>query len=205
MMIQGSPEWFAFRLGKVSASRMGDLMAKTKSGYSTSRKNYMSELICQRLTGTREEGFTSSAMQRGIDVEPIARSRYEIEHDVMVEEIGCIAHPTIEGFVASPDGLVGDKGSLEIKCCNTSTHIEFLKTAKIPAKYEKQMTAQMLCAERKWCDFVMFDDRLPEKLSFSCVRYHLDEKAAQEMEQEVIEFLAEMDSEIKILENLNED
>ena len=107
MMIQGSPEWFEFRLGKVSASRMAGLMAKTKSGYSTSRKNYMSELICQRLTGTREEGFTSSAMQRGIDVEPIARSRYEIEHDVMVEETGCIAQPTIDGFVASPEGLVG--------------------------------------------------------------------------------------------------
>jgi putative phage-type endonuclease len=202
MLIQGSPEWFAFRLGKVSASRVSDLMAKTKSGYSASRKNYMSELICQRLTGSREEGFASAAMQRGTEMEPIARSRYENETDTRVFETGCIAHPNIEDFVASPDGLVGFDGSIEIKCPNTATHIEFIKSGKIPANYQKQMTAQMLCAERSWTDFVMFDDRLPHHLSYKCIRFDLDSKMADEMEGEIKNFLIELNETIETLENI---
>lgn len=202
MMEQGSEEWFKFRLGKVSASRVADLMAKTKSGYAASRKNYMSELLCQRLTGQREEGFTSAAMQRGIDVEPIARGRYEVEADVLVVETGCIAHPHIDDFVASPDGLVGDDGSLEIKCPNTATHIDFIKTGKIPMRYQHQMTAQMLCAERQWCDFVMFDDRLPPHLAYKCIRFNLDSDMAEEMESEVKNFLIELNETIETLEKV---
>jgi len=193
MIEQGSPEWHQSRLGKVTASRVADVMAKTKSGYSTSRKNYMMELLCQRLTGRREEGYTNAAMQRGTDLEPIARGRYEIENDVLVMETGLVDHPTINCFAASPDGLVGDDGLLEIKCPNTAQHVEFLRTGKIDDGYQTQMLAQMLCTGRKWCDFVSFDDRMPEALQYKCVRFHFDAKDAGEMVTEITVFLKELD------------
>ena len=193
MIEQGSQEWFSARLGKVTASRVADIMAKTKSGYSTSRKNLLMELLCQRLTGRREEGYTNAAMQRGTDLEPIARGRYEIENDVLVMETGLVDHPTIDCFAASPDGLVNDDGLLEIKCTNTAQHVEFLRTGKIDGGYQTQMLAQMLCTGRKWCDFVSFDDRMPEALQYKCVRFHFDAKEAGEMVTEITVFLKELD------------
>lgn len=193
MMEQGSPEWFAARLGKVTASRVADVMARTKTGYGAGRKNYMMELLCQRLTGTREEGYVNAAMQRGTDMEPIARGRYEIENDVLVMETGLIDHPEIVGFAASPDGLVNEDGQIEIKCPNTAQHVEFLRTGEIEGKYQTQMTAQMLCTGRKWCDFVSFDDRLPEALQYKCVRFHFDAKEAGAMITEITKFLSELD------------
>jgi putative phage-type endonuclease len=192
MIEQGSAEWFASRLGKVTASKVYDVMAKTKSGYGAARKNYMMELLCQRLTGAREEGFTNAAMQRGNDLEPMARGRYEIENDLLVSETGLIDHPEIEGFAASPDGVVGDDGLIEIKCPNTATHIDFMKTGKINPRYLSQMTAQMLCTGRNWCDFVSFDDRLPENLEYRVQRYELDKAFAIEMLFEVRKFLDEL-------------
>ncbi len=201
MIEQGSEEWHQSRLGKVTASRVYDVMTKTKSGYGAARKNYMMELLCQRLTGNREEGFTNAAMQRGNDLEPMARGRYEIENDVLVIEEALIDHKTIEGFAASPDGMVGDKGLLEIKCPNTATHIDFIRTGKISARYQSQMTAQMLCIGREWCDFVSFDDRLPEALQYKCVRYELNKTFADEMTLEVNKFLTELsDFEIEMKE-----
>lgn len=190
---QGTDDWHTARLGKVTASRLGDLMAKTKSGYSTSRRNYLMELLCQRLTGEREETYTSSEMQWGIDNEPLARTCYEVDKDILVEEVGLFDHPEIDGFAASPDGLVGEDGLIEIKCPKTKTHIDFIQTLKIDPKYQKQMTAQMLCTGRNWCDFVSFDPRLPENLQFVCVRYNLDEELASEIVGEVTEFLSELD------------
>ena len=193
MIEQGSPEWHQARLGKVTASRVADLMAKTKSGYSTSRKNYMMELLCQRLTGNREESYTNAAMQRGTDMEPIARGRYEIENDVLVVETGLVDHPTLAGFAASPDGLVDDDGQIEIKCPNSAQHVDFLRYGEIEGKHQTQMLAQMLCTGRKWCDFVSFDDRLPEALQYKCVRFHFDAKEAGAMIAEITSFLSELD------------
>jgi len=201
LIVQGSPEWFKFRLGKVSASRVADVMVKTKSGYGAGRANYMSELLCQRLTGNREEGFTSAAMQRGTDLEPIARGRYEIENDLLVMEVGCIEHPDIPNMIASPDGMVGEDGLLEIKAPNTATHIKFLQSGKIQSNYQKQMTVQMLCTERNWCDFVSFDDRLPEHLQYKCVRFEIDADRAKEITTEVEIFLKELD---ELIEKLGE-
>ncbi len=203
-MDQGSEEWFAARLGRVTASRVADVMVKTKSGYGASRANYMMELLCQRLTGNREEGFTNAAMQRGTDLEPIARGRYEVENDILVDEIGIVNHPTIENFAASPDGLVGKDGLVEIKCPNTATHIAFLQSGKIKSNYQTQMTVQMLCAERNWCDFVSFDDRLPEHLQYRCVRFELDDDRAKEITTEVEIFLKELDELIEKLGEANE-
>lgn len=191
-MIQGSEEWHAARLGRVTASRVSDVMAKTKTGYSASRTNYMMELLCQRLTGKREEGFTSAAMQRGTELESSARSVYEAENGVIVIECGLVQHSTIAMFSASPDGIIGSDGLLEIKCPNTSTHIDFLRTGKPDGKYQLQMLAQMACTGRKWCDFVSFDDRLPAQLQYSKVRFERDDIRINEMLVEIEKFLHEL-------------
>lgn len=191
-MTQLSEEWFAQRLGKVTASRVADIMATTRSGPAASRKNYMMELLCERLTGARQEGFTSSAMQRGTELEPVARSAYEVHSGLMVMETGLCLHPTIEGFGASPDGLCGDDGLLEIKCPNTAQHVEFIRTKTPDSRYQWQMLAQMACTGRQWVDFVSFDDRLPDELQFRCIRFVRDEERIKQMEQAVSEFLAEL-------------
>lgn len=193
-MEQQSKEWFAFRLGNCSASRVADVMASGKGGApSASRKNYQMELLCQRLTGQREESWTSPAMQRGTDLEPIARSAYEVITGRMVIETGAHAHQGIFGFVASPDGLIDSDGLLEIKCPNTAQHVDFIQR-KIPdSRYQWQMLAQMACTGRKWCDFVSFDDRMPEPLQFRHIRFMRDEKRIEEMETEVRKFLKELE------------
>ena len=148
MIEQGSPEWFAQRLGKVTASRVADVIAKTKTGYSTSRDNYMAQLVVERMTNTQAESFTNAAMQWGTDQEPFARAAYEVAQNVMVEETGLVDHPTIPMAGASPDGLIGEDGLVEIKCPNTATHIDTLLTQTVPAKYITQMQFQMACTGR---------------------------------------------------------
>jgi putative phage-type endonuclease len=202
-MDQRTDSWFSARLGKVTASRISDVMAKTKSGPSASRKNYMMQLLCERLTGSKEEGFTSAAMQRGTDMEPIARSAYEVDKGVMVKECGFVPCPLIEMAGASPDGLVGSDGLVEIKVPNTATHVDFLRTGNIDSGYQLQMMFQMMCTGRKWCDFVSFDDRLPEPLQYKCVRLMFDEEVAASIHKEVTAFLAELDAlEAEMLEKM---
>lgn len=197
-MEQRSPEWFAARCGKVTASRVADLMAKTKSGYSTSRANYMAELICERLTGKPTESYTNGAMQWGTDTEPQAKAAYVFMHDE-VAECAFAEHPTIASLGASPDGLVGDDGLLEIKCPNTATHLEFLLSKTIPGKYITQMQTQMACTGRKWCDFVSFDPRLPDSMQMWISRVNRDDAFISEIEKEVTAFLAEVDAKITAL------
>lgn len=193
-MEQRSDDWFTARLGKVTASKVKDVMAKGRSGApSATRQNYMMQLLCERLTGRRDEGFTSAAMQRGTDLEPVARSAYEVGAGVMTVETGLILHPSIEGFGASPDGLVGSNGMLEIKCPNTAQHIAVIQSGAHDPQYEWQMLAQMACAGKEWVDFVSFDDRLPERLQYACFRFHRDDARIRDMEAEVSRFLAELD------------
>jgi hypothetical protein len=127
-------------------------------------------------------------------LEAIARSAYEIDQGVMTVETGFVLHPTIAGFGASPDALVGTDGLVEIKCPNTATHVDFLQGASIDKAYIWQMQAQMACAGRKWCDFVSFDDRLPDALQYKCVRVHLDNAMQSEMLTEIARFLAELEA-----------
>lgn len=194
-MIQGSDEWKNARLGKLTASKLKDVMARTKTGYSTSRKNYMMELICQRLSGKADESFISSAMQRGSDLEDEARNAYSFITGRDVEQCGLIDHPSISGFAASPDGLVGDDGLIEIKCPNTATHVEFLRNGTPKREYILQMHGQMLCTGRKWCDFVSYDDRLTG-LEYKCVRIDYDEDIGNEIITEVTAFLGELEKEL---------
>ena len=198
-MEQKSPEWYAARLGKVTASRVADVLAKTKSGYGASRANYLAELLCERLTGEPADRFTSAEMQRGTDLEPQARAAYAFIQGVSVQETGFVLHPVISGFGASPDGLVGDVGLVEIKCPNASTHIEYLLSQTVPGKYVTQMQAQMACTGRTFCDFVSFDPRLPDDLQLFVKRVHRDRDAIAEMEKEIGLFLEELrDKETKL-------
>lgn len=192
MAEQGTAEWLSERAGKVTASRIADVMAKTKSGYGAGRANYMADLIAERLTGIPKQGFTNSAMQWGTETEPQARAMYELETGATVIETGFLPHPTIEGTGASPDGLVGDDGLVEIKCPNTATHIDTLRGAAIDRKYLLQMHWQMICAGRSWCDFASFDPRLPMEMQLHIKRVELDAGLAEEITAEVTQFLTEL-------------
>ena len=200
-MDQRSPDWFAARLGKVTASRVADVVAKTKSGTSASRTNYLAQLICERLTETVAEGYTSAEMQWGTDQEPYARAAYSAKVGELVEEVGFIDHPTIAGAGASPDGLVAE-GLVEIKCPNTSTALDWILSAKPPAKYVTQMQWQMACTNRPWCDFVSYDPRLPENLRLFVIRVDRDDDRIKELEQEVKEFLQELDDKVNKLKKV---
>lgn len=195
-MEQRSSEWFAARLGCVTASRVKDVMASGKGGApSASRKNYMMELLCERLTG-RQGGMDLSrnaAVQRGVELEPFACMAYEADKGLIVVETGLVMHPSISRFGASPDGLVDDDGVLEIKCPNTATHIATMQSERHDPAYEWQMLAQMACTNRDWADFVSYDDRLPESLQYVCHRYERDFKRCREMEAEIKAFLEELD------------
>jgi len=204
MIEQGSPEWFAQRLGKVTASRVADVIAKTKTGYSTSRDNYMAQLVCERMTNTVAESYSNSAMQWGTETEPLARAAYEAYADVLVDELPMITHPTIEAAGASPDGLVGDSVLVEIKCPNTATHIETLLTQTVPSKYNTQMQWQMACTDREWCDFVSFDPRMSDGLQLFVKRIQRDDVYIQMLEEEVKKFLVELDGKIMKLNELKE-
>jgi len=199
LMEQGSDAWFNIRIGKVTASRVADVLAKTKTGYSTTRDNYMAQLVCERLTGQKGESFTNAAMQHGTETEPLARAAYEARYDVLVDEVGFVSHPTIKMSGASPDGLVGDEGLLEIKAPNTSTHIETLLSESVPNKYYTQMQFQLSCTRRKWCDFVSFDNRLPTELQMFVKRVPRDDVYIRLIEDEIVKFLAELDTKINQL------
>lgn len=193
-LVQGSEEWLRFRLGKVTASRIADVVAKTRSGYGASRRNYLAELVAERLTGTPAEAYTNAAMKWGIETEPQARAAYCFHRDVDVVEVGFIEHPIIAMAGASPDGLVGDDGLVEIKCPNTATHIDTLLAGAVDGRYGLQMQWQMACTGRAWCDFVSFDPRMPEDMRLFVKRIERDEAIIADLEGEVLLFLNELDT-----------
>lgn len=199
LLEQGSDEWFAARCGKVTASRISDVIAKTKTGWGASRKNYLAELVAETLTGISAQGFTNAAMQWGTDTEPQARAAYELMFDVDVVQVGFVNHPDIAMSGASPDGLVGDDGLVEIKCPNTATHIETLREEKVATKYLNQMQWQMACTGRAWCDFVSYDPRLPGDLALWAKRVERDDEHIADLEKMVRDFLAELDQVVEDL------
>jgi len=199
---QGSPEWFAQRCGKATASRIADIIAKTKSGYSTSRANYMAQLVVERMTNQVAESFTNAAMEWGTATEPFARAAYEAKSDVLVDQVGAIDHPRIERSAASPDGLIGDDGCLEIKCPNTATHIETLLGDEPAKKYYDQMQWQMACTNRSWCDFVSFDPRMPSHLQLFVKRIERNDEYIEQLEKEVVQFLMEVEDKVKKLNEI---
>ena len=199
MIEQGTVEWHELRRGKVTASRVADIMAKTKTGVSASRGNYLIELALQRVTGKIEESYINDAMQWGIDNESSARIAYEVTTNNFVDKIAFVEHPTIDNFGCSPDGLVINDGLVEIKCPNSATHWSYIKDGKAPPKYMLQIQTQLACTGRKWCDFVSYDPRMPERSQLLIVRVMRDEELIQTLEAEVRKFLEEVDAEVKLM------
>jgi putative phage-type endonuclease len=192
--LQRTEQWFAERCGRVTASRVADVVARTKTGWSTSRANYKAQLVCERLTGVVEPGYINGPMQWGLDQEASARDAYCFYRDADVLEVGFIRHPTIEMSGASPDGYVGEDGLVEIKAPITATHIETLLGQSVPSKYLTQIQWQLACTERAWCDFVSFDPRLPAEMQIFVQRIERDDTAIGGLEAEVSDFLGEVDA-----------
>lgn len=197
---QGSQMWAELRCGLVTASRCGEVIAMTKKGEETAaRRDYRIELISEILTGVPYPRFVSKEMQWGIDQEPFARAAYELQRDVLVETCGFVVHPSVDRFGASPDGLVGDDGLIQIKCPNTTTHLAWMMSKTIPVEHMPQMLAEMSCTQRAWCDFVSFDPRLPEHLQLYVKRFHRDAKLIAILEKEVETFNRQIDEQIAAL------
>lgn len=199
MIEQGTAEWHECRRGKVTASRVADILAKTKTGPSTSRQNYLIELAIQRVTGVIEPSYINDAMQWGIDNEAQARVAYEIQSGNFVDQVGFVDHPTIAGFGASPDGLVDSMGLVEIKCRNSANHWAVIKSNKIPNQYFIQIQAQLSCTGRQWGDYVGFDPRMPERSQLFAKRIPRDDAFIATMEAEVKQFLNEVEVEVNLM------
>lgn len=194
-MEQRSVEWFAARLGKVTASKVNDVLATLKNGgEAAGRKNYRAQLVVERLTGEKTDSFTNGAMQWGVDNEDSARMSYEFLTGCTVDQVGFIDHPTIPMSGASPDGFIGEDGLLEIKCPNTANHIDYLLAGVVPSEYQNQMLWQMECTGRKWCDFVSYDPRMPIEGQLFVIRFERDDSRIDTIRAEVVKFLAEVDS-----------
>ena len=196
---QGSPEWYAERCGKVTASRIGDIIARTKTGPSTSRANYMAQLIAERLTGNVERGYVSPEMAWGSEKEADACDAYAFMHDADLEEAGFVLHPKISDAGASPDRYVGADGLVEVKCPLTATHLDTLLGAGVPQRYQAQIQWQLSCTGRSWCDFVSFDPRLPPSMRLFVRRVPRDDDVIALLEKEVRTFLAELEAKVAAL------
>lgn len=200
-MDQRSPEWFEARLGRVTSSRIADVCAKTKVGYGASRSAYLNQLVAEILSGRPQESFTNAAMQWGIDHEAEARDAYSARTGEIVTEVGFVPHQTLQAG-ASPDGLVGDTGLVEIKCPNTQTHLEYVESRKPPMKYLQQMQFQMACTGRHFVDWVSYDPRLPDNLKLLIVRIPRDDGMIAEIEGIVSEFMMEVTAKVEKLKEL---
>lgn len=201
MIEQRTDAWFAQRCGHLTASRIADMMATTRNGWGASRANYAAQLIAERLTGKVEPSFSNAAMQWGTETEPQARTAYEFIQGETVVEAPFVLHPTIAWSGASPDGFVGDKGLIEIKCPNTATHIATLRGEPIADKYIKQMQWQMACTGTEWCDFASFDPRMPVEMQLHVRRVERDDALIAEIEFAAFEFLDEIAATVAELEN----
>jgi putative phage-type endonuclease len=195
MSEQRSEQWFKERLGCVSSSTICDVLAKSKkgSGEATTRRNLKAKLVCEILTGKREDEFCSWDMQRGIKLEPIAVTEYELHKGVDTETVGFVQHPRISRAGASPDRLIGKDGLLEVKCPKTANHIEYLENGIVPVEYRKQMYWEMACTDRKWADFLSFNPSMPDHLQLFICRLERDDVYIAEVEAEVVKFNQEVD------------
>ena len=202
MINQGTEEWFQQRLGKVTASRLSDVIAKTKTGVSTSRQNYLIQLVSERLTGKKTDSFTNKAMEDGVEREPIARKLYESKTNSIVTEVGFFDHPVIKSSGASPDGAVNAEeegkyaGLVEIKCPIETTHTNTLMNKLVPSKYIPQMQWQLACTGAKWVDFVSYNPNFPDTMQIFVARVERDNAYISELESEVLKFLDEVDQAI---------
>lgn len=202
MIEQRSPEWYAQRLGKATASRIADVVARTKTGPAASRMNYAAELVVERLIGTPAPNYVNGAMQWGTDHEAEALALYAEWQGVLVQPAEFVDHPEIVWSGASPDGYVDDDGLVEVKCPNTATHIETLLGGAIAGGHVVQMQWQMACTGRAWCDYVSYDPRLPASMRLHVRRVDRDVSHIIELETEVAKFLDEIAERVERLGSL---
>lgn len=190
---QGSDEWKQARLGHVTASNIAEVMSKGKgTAEAVGRYKYKVRLVAERLTMTPGESYTNAAMQWGIEQEQFACIEYEAATNQFVDKTGFWLHPDIQWLGVSPDRLVGQEGLIEVKCPNTTTHLDYLFEGKVPSEYYKQIQCQLWVTGRQWCDFVSYDPRLPKRNQLLIVRTERDEKLIAEMKTETEKFLAEV-------------
>ena len=190
---QGTPEWFAARLGVATASRFADIMSKVKSGESAGRIKYRAQLVVEQLTNKATPSFSSAAMAQGTEREPLARDAYSAHTGNLVEQVGFMRHPDL-ACGASPDGLIDDDGCLEIKCPEQHTHLDNLLSTTIPSQYYWQVQGQMWISGRKWCDFVSFNPDFPEALQLKIVRVERNDTDVELLEKTCKEFLCTVDA-----------
>lgn len=195
---QGSDEWLASRSGIATASCFADVMAVIKSGEAAGRRNYRAKLVVERLTGKPVKGFVTKAMEQGTEREPLARIAYEAETGLSVSQVGLCRHDTLE-CGASPDGLIGDKGGLEIKCPELATHLEYLRLTGVPVEYFWQVQGALWITGREWWDFASFNPDFPERLQLSVRRVLRDETAISRLAAEVARFMDEVRDEAETL------
>ena len=199
---QGTELWRQIRAGKVTASRMNDVLATIKTGEAATRRNYRSQVLSEMMSGQPcENGYVSEAMKFGSEQEPFARAAYEIARDVTVDQVGFVIHPTIEFGGCSPDGLVGTEGMIQVKVPNTATHIDYILAGEVPSDYKNQMLFEMACAGRQWSDFVSYDPRLPAHFQLFVRRFPRDDKRIVEIEAAVVQFLSEVNETITKLKD----
>jgi putative phage-type endonuclease len=203
-MEQRSEAWFAAKAGKFSASEMADLLSGGGKKITATRSNLIARKVAERLTGVMEQGYTSAAMQHGIDHEDDARNLYFVSRELPIDEEGFIDHPSIPYSGCSPDGMVSDDGLVEIKCPNTATHIEYLRTKKVPNKYLYQMQWQMACTGRKWCDFVSYDPRMPTRLQLLIIHVPRDDELIATLEDAVNKGVKEVEEIISELSEVSD-
>ena len=195
---QGSDSWLELRKGKVTASRVADVLAKTKTGVSASRGNYLIQLALERVTGVIEPSYTNDAMAYGTANEQTARTAFEVAHNVFVDQVAFVDHPTIKNFGCSPDGIVGDS-LLEIKCpYQSAIHWSYFKDG-CPSKYYTQIQAQMSCTGAKSVWFVSFDPRMPARSQLYIEEVLREEEFIKKMEDEVKQFLNEVEVEMQLM------
>ncbi len=191
---QGSEAWRQARCGKATASRISDIIAKTKTGWGASRDNYLSELVAERLTGVPIEGYKSASMERGSQMEADAKTAYEFRASEEIEPVGFVQHPTLEWSGASPDGLIGTLGIVEFKCPELRTHIDYLLGGTLSKAYRCQMQWELECTGRLWCDFVSYNPLLPPEMRLHIRRIRIGSEEHAELIREVPAFLGEVEN-----------
>lgn len=206
---QGSSEWFIARSGRVTASEVGGAVSflkrgDKKGGETAARAAYRSRIVAETLLGApMMDGFVSTYMKYGTEMEPFARAAYEVRFDLEVAQVGFVIHPQIDRSGASPDGLVGEDGGVELKCPKTETHLGYMLAGVLPPEYEPQVMWNMACTGREWWDFVSFDGRMPLRHQLFRMRVMRDEQRIAELEEGVIQFLADVDTTLGQLETIN--
>jgi hypothetical protein len=205
-VVQGTPEWLAARAGNVTASKITDVMAKARNGSqkdSVTRRNYLYQVAAERLSGKPcEDGFKNGHTDRGNELEECGRTGYELLHDVMVEQVGFVLHPSIANYGCSPDGLVGSDGMIQIKCPIIAIHCQYMTAGEVPAEYVPQMLSEMDTCDREWSDFVSYCKHLPAPLNLFVKRLYRDDKRIAEIRDAVEQFNAEVQEMVDKLKRL---